>query len=190
LSLCYKGFLKRMEGGGGFATPESKISLLRMEERRNKLLKEKEESWRLKSIAIWLASGDENTKFFQAFAKGRRCANTIWHLRDQEGNLENSFEGMARLGKNHFQELFRAENQATIEEVVQMAQLFPRFVDEEDNRLLMEEVLEEELKEVLHSFQKDKIPGPDGWTIEFFLGLYDFLGHDMLKLVEDTISSG
>jgi hypothetical protein len=55
-----------------------------------------------------------------------------------------------------------------------MAQLFPRFVDEEDNRLLMEEVSEEELKEVLHSFQKDKSPGPDGWTIEFFLGCMIF----------------
>jgi hypothetical protein len=137
-----------------------------------------------------LASGDENTKFFQAFAKYRRCVNTIWHLRDQEGNVENSFEGMERLGKIHFQDLFRAENQARIEEVVRMAQLFPRFVDKEDNRLLMEEVSEEELKEVLHSFQKDKSPGPYGWTIEFFMGLYDFLRHDMLKLVEDTRSLG
>lgn len=65
---------------------------------------------------------------------------------DQQGNLENSFEGMARLGKNHFQDLFRAENHASIEEVVRMAQLFPIFVDEEDNRSLMEEVSEEELK--------------------------------------------
>ena len=53
---------------------------------------------------------------------------------------------MSRLGKKHFQEIFKAENQATIEEVVQMAQLFPRFVDEEDDILLMEEVYEKELK--------------------------------------------
>jgi hypothetical protein len=50
----------------------------------------------------------------------------------------------------------------------------------------MEEVTEEELKDVLHNFQKDKILGPDGWTIEFLLGLYDLLGQDLLKLVEDT----
>jgi hypothetical protein len=55
-----------------------------------------------KKQSYLVGSGDENTKFFQAFAKGRRCANTIWHLRDQEGNLENSFEGMARLGKKPF----------------------------------------------------------------------------------------
>jgi hypothetical protein len=145
-------------GGGGVSTPESKITLLHLEKRRNKLLKEKEESWRLKSRAIWLASGDENTKFFQAFAKGRRNVNTIWQLKDLEGNLENTFEGMSRLGKKHFQNLFKAENQASIEEVVQMAQLFPRFVDEADNRLLMEEVTEKELKEGSTQLSKRQNP--------------------------------
>ena len=43
--------------------------------------------------------------------------------------------------------------------------MFLRFVEEEDNHSLMEEVTEEELKEALHSFQKDKSPGPDEWTI-------------------------
>jgi hypothetical protein len=57
-----------------------------------------------------------------------------------------------------------------------MALMFPRFVEEEDNRTLMEEVIEEELKEVLHSFQKDKIPGLDGWSMDFFVGLFDLIG--------------
>jgi hypothetical protein len=147
------------EEGEILATTESKIRLLHLEKRRIKLLKEKEESWRLKSRAIWLESGDENTKFFQAFAKGRKNINTIWQLKDQAGNLETTFEGMSKLGKNYFQNLFKEETQVSIEEVVQVAQFFPRFVEEEDNRLLMEEVTEKELLEVLHSFQKDKIPG-------------------------------
>jgi hypothetical protein len=104
--------------------------------------------------------------------------------------LETTFEGMSNLGKNYFQNLFKVETQASIEEVVQVAQYFPRFVDEADNRLLMEEVTEKELLEVLHSFQKDKIPGPDGWTIEFFLGCYEVLGPDLLKMIEDTRISG
>ena len=40
----------------------------------------------------------------------------------------------------------------------------------------MEEVSEGELKEVLQRFQKDKSSGPDGWTIEFFIDLFDLLG--------------
>ena len=68
--------------------------------------------------------------------------------------------------------------------------MFPIFVDAEDNLMLMEMVSKEELKAVLHSFQKDKSPSPDGWTIEFFLGLYDLIGGDLLRVMEDTRISG
>ena len=71
-----------------------------------------------------------------------------------------------------------------------MAQMFPHFVDEGGNRDLMREVIEEELKKVMGSFQKDKIPGPDGWPIDFFLDLYDILGKDLLQVIEDSRTSG
>jgi hypothetical protein len=54
----------------------------------------------------------------------------------------------------------------------------------------MEKVTLEELKVVLNSFQKDKIPRPDGWTIEFFLGFFDSIGQDILSLVEETRITG
>ena len=54
----------------------------------------------------------------------------------------------------------------------------------------MEEVLEQELKEILRSFWKDKIPKLDGWTIEFFLALYDTIGPNPLQLVEETTTRG
>lgn len=54
----------------------------------------------------------------------------------------------------------------------------------------MEEVSEQELKEILRSFWKDKIPKPDGWTIEFFLSLYDTIGPNPLQLVEETKTRG
>jgi hypothetical protein len=89
--------------------------------------------WRLKSRAIWLSCGDENTKFFQAYAKGRKLANTIWGLRKREGEVVTSFEGLASLGIEHFSDLFKAQEGSSIAEIVQVARLFPRFVEEEDN---------------------------------------------------------
>jgi hypothetical protein len=71
-----------------------------------------------------------------------------------------------------------------------MALFFPSFVDEEDNRALMDEVTEDELKEFLHSFQKDKIPGLDGWTIDLFVGIFEFIGKDILKVVEESRLNG
>ena len=99
-----------------------------------------------------MKSGDENTKFFQAYAKGKKCSNSIWQLKDHDGKKEHTFEGMSRIGIFFFQELYKVENKATIEEVIWMAQYFPRFTNEEDNRMLMEKVTLEELKDVINSF--------------------------------------
>ena len=56
-----------------------------LEGRRNTLLLEKEETWRLKRRAIWLACGDDNTKKIHAYARGRKVVNTIWNLCDDDG---------------------------------------------------------------------------------------------------------
>jgi hypothetical protein len=73
---------------------------------------------------------------------------------------------------------------------VRLALFFPSFVDEEDNRVLMVEVTEEQLKEVLHSFHKDKSLGPDGWTIDFSLGFYEIVGTSIPKVVEESHING
>jgi hypothetical protein len=42
------------------------------------------------------------------------------------------------------------------------------------------------LKVVVESFQKDKSRGPDGWSIDFFLGFYDYIVEDVLKVLEES----
>jgi hypothetical protein len=42
----------------------------------------------------------------------------------------------------------------------------------------------------LNSFSKDNIPGPDGWTVEFYLHFLDLVGPDLLELVEDSKLQG
>jgi hypothetical protein len=141
----------------GFSSEASRENLRSLEARRRKIMADQEATWRLKSRAIWLENGDENTKFFHAFAKGRKVANTIWSLKDQEDRSVTSFEGLANMGKRHFQSLFKADGRENIADIIKMALYFPSFVDEEGNRDLFAEVTEAELKDTLQSFQKDKI---------------------------------
>ena len=65
-----------------------------LEKQRSQILLDREEEWRLKSRAIWLLTGDENTKKFHNFAKDRRTMNTIWKLKDEEGREANTFESL------------------------------------------------------------------------------------------------
>jgi hypothetical protein len=42
----------------------------------------------------------------------------------------------------------------------------------------------------LKGFANSKSPGPDGWTVEFFLEFFDILGHNILEAVEESIIKG
>ena len=94
------------------------------------------------------------------------------------------------MGKDNFKNIYKARERETIENIIWITQPFPRFVEEGDTKELMEEVSQDELKEVLHRFQKDKSPRPDGWRVDLFLEIFYILGEDLLKAVEETRSKG
>jgi hypothetical protein len=43
---------------------------------------------------------------------------------------------------------------------------------------------------VIHNFQKDTSPRLDGWTMEYFLGFYDLIEDDLVRVVEDSFNNG
>jgi hypothetical protein len=44
--------------------------------------------------------------------------------------------------------------------------------------------------DVLKGFSKDKSPGPDGWSVEFYLHFYDMIANDLLEAVEESRRTG
>eukprot|EP00253_Pinus_taeda_P021308 PITA_21308 len=173
-----------------YATQESKERILALEKSRAKILMDREEEWRLKSRAIWLKAGDENSKFFHNYAKGRRNANTIWKLKDSEGRVASSFEELSILGKNHFQYLFSDPGGISLAEIIRKSQAFSRFVEEGDAEDLFREVTKEEVESIIKSMAKDKSPGPYGWSIELFSHFFDSIGAELTEVVEESRKKG
>ena len=62
--------------------------------------------------------GDDNTKLFQAFAKGRKQQNTIWELKKENNETTTNFEDLAETGKTYFENTFKENQQATSVEVI------------------------------------------------------------------------
>ena len=122
--------------------------------------------------------------------KGRKIQNTIWELNYDVGHKVSSFEGLSRLGVNHFKNLFTSQQETSIAEIINIVGLFPHFVDAKENESLMKELSEQELLAILHSFPKDKSLGQDGWPIEFYLDFCDLIGKDLLKVVEESRKEG
>eukprot|EP00253_Pinus_taeda_P015141 PITA_15141 len=158
--------------------------------KRSQILKEREESWRLRSRALWLTEGHDNTKFFHKFSNGRKAINTIWELHNDQIQSVSTQWDLARLAIEHFKSIYKVPRAMNIMEIMRVAENFPRFVQQEDSENLKMEVTKEELEATIKWFKKDKSPGPDGWTIEFYIAFFDILGDDLLKIVEDCRRSG
>eukprot|EP00253_Pinus_taeda_P006605 PITA_06605 len=65
------------EQGRGYTYIAAKLHLVVLETQRSRILLDQEETWRVKSRAIWLQAADGNTKFFHKFANGRKSSDTI-----------------------------------------------------------------------------------------------------------------
>jgi hypothetical protein len=86
--------------------------------------------------------------------------------------------------------IFKADERVSIDAIVRLA-LFSQVLSmRKITRPSWMRSSEDELKAVLHNFQKDKSPGPDGWTIDFFVGIYNIIGKDILKVVEESRING
>ncbi|TXG53848.1 hypothetical protein EZV62_019104 [Acer yangbiense] len=66
--------------------------------------------WKQRSRADWLEVGDRNSKFFHARASARKKKKSTHMLYNNEGRIEDTNEGMARVIQDYFHSLFQSSN--------------------------------------------------------------------------------
>lgn len=71
------------EHGGIYSSLEHKDEITSLLAKRSQILKDREESWCLRSRVIWLMEGHDNTKFYQKFVNGCKAINTFWQLANE-----------------------------------------------------------------------------------------------------------
>ena len=69
------------------------------------------------------------------------------------------------------------------------AGFFPTSISEDNNDELIKVVTIQELKSILDMSKNDKSLGPDGIPVEVYRSLFDILGEDLLRVVEDSWKS-
>jgi hypothetical protein len=78
--------------------------------------------WRQRSKRHGYKDGDQNTKFFHAWANQRRKFNSIKKINDVEGNGWTSQEGIGRAFSSYFQSLFSSAGSEGLQELLEVVQ--------------------------------------------------------------------
>jgi hypothetical protein len=154
------------------------------------ILREEEDRWRLKSRALWLTSGDSNTRYFHRFASHRRNKKLIWDIEEDDGSILHKTEDIKHAAHNHYKSVYQEEIDINLHDQIETARLFPQMVTDEEARALESPCTKEEILEVIKGFTKEKSLSPDGWTVELYLHYFDLMGQDLLDAIEDSRIKG
>uniref|UniRef100_A0A803QFF3 Reverse transcriptase domain-containing protein n=1 Tax=Cannabis sativa TaxID=3483 RepID=A0A803QFF3_CANSA len=137
---------------------DSMTHLKKMEDTLDELLSQEEVYWHQRSRINWLQSGDENTKFFHAYASSRKSNNTIKTLQNSAGITVHSKKELTEVICSFYEELFTATgtDAAALEQILHTV---PRTVTDEMNQLLLRPFSDKDVLDALRSMSPDKSPG-------------------------------
>ena len=122
------------------------------------------------------------TKYFFNLERRNYNKKTISQLRMEDETIIKSETQVLDAIENYFNDLYTSASSATQEEYDSFIQelRLPKLSDEERDEL--EGLLTyDECKQVLETFQNDKSPGEDGFTVEFYKFFFELLGHNLVE---------
>lgn len=120
----------------------------------------------------------------------RRQINTIWEIKDEAGRSFFTQEDISCEAVKFFNMAYSRDIGRQIEDILWGIELYPTMFDENQNDALYSEVTEYELLVTMKSFQKDKCPGPDGWSVDFFIHFFDLFKAEILNMAEESRING
>jgi len=162
------------------ATEKARL-LLNLED----LIKNEEIYWRQRSRSIWLKEGDKNTKFFHKIANAHKRYNNIDQLLVQ-GNIVQEPKRIQGEIVEFYQKLYTEELQW------RPANNFlncPRLTGEEKEDL-ERSFDEEEVLRCLKQCATDKAPGPDGFTMGFYIKCWEVVKGDIMETFQHFHEQG
>ena len=116
----------------------------------------------------------------------RRHHNRIFSLKDQNGNRLLKHEAMEKELVDHFKKMLTESNQNRQPAIDKIISHIPAVITKEQNLALLREISLQEVEEVVMNMPRNKAPGPDCFTAEFFKATWNFMGQDILEVVEES----
>lgn len=87
---------------------------------------------------------------------------------------------------DHFKNLLSEPQENRTEAIMKISKEIPKLVTRDQNLALMRKATLEEVEEAVKDMKRNKAPGPDGYTVEFYQASWHFLGEEVLEVEEEA----
>ncbi|KAG7967737.1 hypothetical protein I3843_08G114300 [Carya illinoinensis] len=142
-------------------------------------------SWRQKSRALWLRERDKCTQFFHRVANAHRRFNAVESMNINVENISDQ-EVIKEHVVGHFQHLLSEPHEwrPTLDDLAFEA------IDQTSRAWLERPFEEEEVHQVIKKMNKDKAPGPDGFTMAFFQFCWEVVREEVMLVFHEFFMYG
>ena len=135
----------------------------------------------LRSKAQWNFECDKNTSFFLNLEKSKQESNSIKELNTNNG-LSRKTEDILDYVHQYYSKLYTRENIHSAKEE-DILNLITNKINEIERQNCDKEISIEELTNALKGMNRNKSPGIDGITVEFYIKFWDKLKHLLHKVI-------
>ncbi|RVW86011.1 Transposon TX1 uncharacterized 149 kDa protein [Vitis vinifera] len=174
-----------IEQVGGLTSELLVQRTLRKGELEELILRE-EIHWRQKGRVKWVKEGDCNSKFFHKVANGRRNRKFIKVLENESGLVLNNSERIIEEILLYFEKF----NASPTGESWSVEGLDWSPISEKSASRLDSPFTEEGISKAIFQLDRDKAPGPDGFTITVFQDCWDVIKEDLVRVFAEFHRSG
>ncbi|RVW48032.1 hypothetical protein CK203_089187 [Vitis vinifera] len=161
--LSYLANFDTLEQEGGLSHELLVQRALRKGKLKELILRE-EIHWRQKVRVKWVKEGDCNSNFFHKVANGKRNRKFIKELENESDLMLNNSESIKEEILRYFEKLYTSPSG----EPWRVEGLDWSPISGESAARLESPFIEEEISKAIFHLDRDKAPGPDGFTIAVF----------------------
>ncbi|KAL0003477.1 hypothetical protein SO802_017258 [Lithocarpus litseifolius] len=152
----------------------------------NELLDQESMMWIQRARALYLQSGDRNTRFFHNRASQRYKRNQIHGLRNNQDMWCTSGHQLQELASSFYQDLFTTSRPGESHPIYDSVH---PVVTVEMNSQLTRSFSREEVEAALKSMEPLSAPGPDGMPPTFFQTYWSLVGDDVSSTVLNCLNN-
>ena len=134
-----------------------------------------------RSKCRWVENGERPTEYFFNLEKKNHNKKTIRELRIENDSTTYNDEKILEAIERYYKTLFSCTTNTHVNDLNHFIEQLdiPKLMDEERDRIEGPITLEE-CKIALDTFQANKTPGEDGFTVEFYKYFIGLLGEDLV----------